>query len=437
MGSNFELWIIVGHIITQFFTKMDSFLELPCCGWYKCLVMNPSHHVVFSADSIMNTAARPQVIMETGLGSYLTDRSGKTYLDFIQGWAVNCLGHCPPEIIMALESQATRLINPSPGFYNQPMIDLADAIVAASCFDHVFFCNSGAEAWEATIKIARKYFKDKGQPDKWRGIVMRGCFHGRTFAGISAAMRPYMVDGFAPLVEGFDIVEPHDLAALEAAITPQTAYINLEPVLGEGGLLALEDEYLRGVRALCDKYDLLLVTDEVQCGMGRTGKLFAYEWAGIEPDIMALAKGLGCGFPIGAYVVGEKCKDTLTPTTHGSTFGGNPLACSVANAVLDVMTDDGFLEHVLLMGTRLDSGLVKIVQQFPQFLEPVIRGRGLMLAVQCKEEGGNQKLSDACFKEKLFTIPAMQNVLRIMPPLTITAAEVDEVLLRLSRSLAR
>lgn len=369
-----------------------------------------------------------------GQGVYLYDDKDEAYIDGCAGYAVSNLGHLHPVLREALHKQVDTLWHASNAVHMPQQEVLAERICKLSFGKRVFFCNSGAEAWEATIKIARKYFKDKGQPEKWRGIVMRGCFHGRTFAGISAAMRPYMVDGFAPLVEGFDIVEPHDLAALEAAITPQTAYINLEPVLGEGGLLALQDEYLRGVRALCDKYDLLLVTDEVQCGMGRTGKLFAYEWAGIEPDIMALAKGLGCGFPIGAYVVGEKCKDTLTPTTHGSTFGGNPLACCVANAVLDVMTDDGFLEHVLLMGTRMQSGLVKLAQQFPHLLEPVIRGRGLMLAVQCKAEGGNQKLSDACFKEKLFTIPAMQNVLRVMPPLTITAAEVDEVLVRIERA---
>lgn len=371
-----------------------------------------------------------------GDGIYLYDDKGEAYIDGCAGYAVSNLGHLHPVLREALHTQVDTLWHSSNAVHVPQQEVLAERICKLSFGKRAFFCNSGAEAWEATIKIARKYHKDKGHPEKYRGIVMRGCFHGRSLAGISAAMRPYMIDGFQPLVEGFDIVEPHDLAALEAAITPNTAYINVEPVLGEGGLLALEDEYLRGIRALCDKHDILMVVDEVQCGMGRTGKMFAYQWAGIEPDIMALAKGLGCGFPIGAYVVGEKCMNTLTPTTHGSTFGGNPMACAVGNAVIDVMTEIDFLPHVLEMGERLKKGLQTLAADYPKMLDQTIRGRGLMLAVQCINEGGNDKLSQACFAEKLLTIPAMQNVLRVMPPLTITAEEVDELLLRIRRALA-
>ncbi len=369
-----------------------------------------------------------------GNGIYLYDDKGEAYIDGCAGYAVTNLGHLHPVLREALHAQVDTLWHSSNAVHVPQQEVLAERLCKLSFGKKAFFCNSGAEAWEATIKIARKYHKDKGQPQKWHGIVMRGCFHGRSLAGISAAMRPYMIDGFQPLVPGFDIVEPHDLAALEAAITPETAYINVEPVMGEGGLLALDDEYMRGIRALCDKHDILMVVDEVQSGMGRTGKLFAYEWSGVKPDIMALAKGLGCGFPIGAYVVGEKCENTLTPTTHGSTFGGNPMACAVGNAVLDVMTDQDFLPHVNKVGAQMKDGLQKIVNDFHNKLEPVVRGRGLMLAIQCREEGGNDKLSMACFNEKLLTIPAMQNVLRVMPPLTITPAEVDEVLARLRRA---
>jgi len=295
----------------------------------------------------------------------------------------------------------------------------------------VFFCNSGVEAWEATIKIARKYFHDKGQPHKNRGITFEGCFHGRTIAAVSAAKRSYMVDGFAPLCDGFDQVPVYDLDALDKAITPNTAFINYETVMGEGGLTALDIDFLKELKKRADKHDLLLIADEVQCGFGRTGTLFAYEQTGVIPDLMSLAKGIGNGFPMGAYLAGEKCKDVLGAGSHGSTFGGNPMACAVGMAVLDVMTDPKFLPHVNAMGDYLAKGLQRIVDEHPTMFEPVIRGRGLMRAVQLKEPYTNKQLGMACYDEKLLLLSASQNVLRIMPALIIDEAGIDEILDRL------
>ncbi len=363
-----------------------------------------------------------------GEGIYLFDEDGTRYIDGQSGTAVTNLGHGHPAVLAAMHAQVDALWHTSNAVRIPQLEVLVERLCKLSFGKRAFLANSGVEAWEACFKIARKYFKDRGQPERYRTLCLKGCFHGRTMAAISAAKRDYMVDGFAPLVDAFDQVEPGDLAALEAAITPQTAFIMLEPVLGEGGLLALSDDYLRGVRALCDKYDLLLFVDEIQCGMGRTGKLFAYEWAGIEPDLMSLAKGLGNGFPVGAYIVGEKCKDVLGYAQHGSTFAGNPLSCAAANAVLDVMTDDGFLDHVNAMGQRLGDGLLALTKAFPDKLNEGVRGRGLMRAVQCKDGYTAMDFAWACFDQKLITIPSLQNVLRIMPPLTIRAEEVDEIL---------
>lgn len=370
-----------------------------------------------------------------GEGIYLFDEHNEAYIDGACGYAVTNLGHGHPVLRAALHAQIDTLWHSGNMVVVPQQEHLAERVCKLAGMKKAFFCNSGAEAWEATVKIARKYFADRGEAHRHRGIVLKGCFHGRTIAGISAAKRDYMINGFAPLLDTFDQVEP-TLEAIENAISPSTAFINVEPVLGEGGLRALSDDFMRGIKQLADRHDLLLVFDEVQSGMGRTGKLFAYEWAGITPDILSLAKGLGCGFPLGAFVVGEKCQNTLGFASHGTTFGGNPLAMSVGNAVLDVMTEPGFLDHVNKMGQRLYDALLKLSREFPSILTEEVRGRGLMRAVTCQPAVDNYGFADACFREKLLLIPAMENVVRVMPSLLIQPDEVDEIVTRMRRACA-
>ncbi len=366
-----------------------------------------------------------------GEGIWIYDDQGQKYLDGSCGYGATNLGHCHPHVTQVLHDQADQLWHCSNALVIPAQEEFAKRLCDLSFGKSVFFCNSGVEAWEATIKIARKYFHDKGQPHKNRGITFEGCFHGRTIAAVSAAKRSYMVDGFAPLCDGFDQVPVYDLDALDKAITPNTAFINYETVMGEGGLTALDIDFLKELKKRADKHDLLLIADEVQCGFGRTGTLFAYEQTGVIPDLMSLAKGIGNGFPMGAYLAGEKCKDVLGAGSHGSTFGGNPMACAVGMAVLDVMTDPKFLPHVNAMGDYLARGLQRIVDEHPTMFEPVIRGRGLMRAVQLKEPYTNKQLGMACYDEKLLLLSASQNVLRIMPALIIDEAGIDEILDRL------
>jgi acetylornithine/N-succinyldiaminopimelate aminotransferase len=365
---------------------------------------------------------RIDIVFERGEGSWLFDRSGRRWLDFTSGIAVTGLGHAHPHLVKTVQEQAARLWHVSNLFRIEPLERLADRLVANSFADTVFVCNSGAEAVEGCIKMARRFFWSNGQPERNRIITFEGAFHGRTIATISAAGGAKMVDGFAPLLEGFDRVPFGDRQAIEAAITPQTAAILVEPIQGEGGIRKLEAEELRFLRELCDAHDMLLIFDEVQCGLGRTGKLFAHQWAGITPDIMSLAKGLGNGFPIGAVLATARAASGMTTSSHGSTFGGNPLATAAANAVLDIVLGEGFLASVTSKGDLLRARLDEIAARHPdKILE--IRGQGLMIGIRTVET--NTDVATTLREAGLLTVPAADNVIRLLPPLTVSEEEIN------------
>ena len=384
--------------------------------------------------AVMATYGRQDVVFERGEGSWLISTKGDRFLDCASGIAVNALGHAHPKLIAALTEQASRVWHTSNLYRIAGQERLAERLVEQTFADKVFFCNSGAEACEGAIKVARKYQFVTGKPERVRIITFKGSFHGRTLAALAAAGNEKYLEGFGPPADGFDHMEVGDLAAVEAAIGPTTAAIMIEPVQGEGGLRAVPPDHLRALRQLCDKHGLLLVLDEVQSGMGRTGKLFAYEWAGIKPDVMAVAKGLGGGFPIGAILATEEAAKGMVPGTHGSTFGGNPLATAVGNAVLDAVLEPGFLEAVVQKGSRLKQGLARLKDQFPQHIEE-IRGLGLLAGVKLKPPAGD--VVKACFEEKLLTVSAGENVLRVLPPLNVTDSDLSEALDRLGRALAK
>ena len=383
--------------------------------------------------AVMSTYGRQDVVFERGEGSWLVSTTGDRYLDCASGVAVNALGHAHPKLIAALVEQAGKVWHTSNLYRIAGQERLAERLVETTFADKVFFCNSGAEACEGAIKVARRYQFVNGHPERVRIITFKGSFHGRTLAALAAAGNEKYLEGFGPPAEGFDHIELGDLAAVEAAIGPQTAAIMIEPVQGEGGVRAVPVEHLRALRALCDKHGLLLVLDEVQTGMGRTGKLFAHEWAGIKPDVMAVAKGLGGGFPIGAILATEAAAKGMTPGTHGSTFGGNPLATAVGNAVLDAVLEPGFLEDVTQKGLALRQGLARLKDQFPHAVEEV-RGQGLLAGIKLKPPAGD--VMKACFGEKLLTVSAGENVLRVLAPLNISDADLREVVNRISRALA-
>ncbi|MEX1306443.1 MAG: aspartate aminotransferase family protein [Rhodovibrionaceae bacterium] len=375
--------------------------------------------------SLMPTYARADLAFERGEGAYLYTAEGERYLDFMAGIAVCALGHAHPHLVAALQEQAGKLWHCSNVFRIPGGERLADRLVEETFAERVFFCNSGAEALEASIKLTRKYQDDTGQPDRWRIVTCNGAFHGRTLTTISAAGNPAHLKGFAPDAPGFDHVAFNNLNELRNAITDETAGILVEPVQGEGGVRAAQLDFLKGLRAVCDEYGLLLIFDEVQCGMGRTGKLFAHEWAGIAPDVMAVAKGLGGGFPIGACLATEKASIGMTPGTHGTTFGGNPLAMASGNAVLDVILGDGFLERVDGVARRLWRELEALVARHPAVLEDV-RGAGLMLGLKCKLE--NRLLLAKLRERKMLAVGASDNVLRLLPPLIVGESEVGEAI---------
>ena len=364
---------------------------------------------------------RIDITFERGEGSWLYDKSGRRWLDFTSGIAVNGLGHAHPHLVKAVQEQAAKLWHVSNLFRIESLEKLADRLVAASFADTVFACNSGAEAVEGCIKVARRFHWANGRPERNRLVTFEGAFHGRTMAAISAAGGAKMVDGFGPLLDGFDHVPIDDEAALRAAITDRTAGILVEPIQGEGGIRPITVERLRLMRSLCDEHGLLLIFDEVQCGLGRTGKMFAHEWAGITPDIMALAKGLGGGFPIGAVLATARAASGMDTSTHGSTFGGNPLATTVANAVLDVMLAPGFLDQVKARGELLRGRLEEIAGRHPDKIAEV-RGQGLLVGVKMIAPNAEvaAKLRDA----DLLTVPASDNVVRLLPPLTVSEEEI-------------
>ena len=377
--------------------------------------------------SVLPVYNRAPVTFERGEGAYLYDRDGKRYLDFCSGIAVTLLGHAHPHLVGVLKAQAERLWHVSNLYGIDGQEQLADRLVEHSFADTVFFCNSGAEALECAIKMARRFHHERGQPERHKIITFDGAFHGRTMATISAASQARHLEGFEPALPGFQKVPPGDLAAVEAVIDDQTAGVLIEPVQGEGGLRALDVGYLEGLRKLCDQHDLLLIFDEVQTGLGRTGKLFAYEWSAIAPDVMALAKGLAGGFPMGACLSTARVAGAMTPGTHASTFGGNPLACATANGVLDVLLDDSFLEQVQKAGALLQSEMQRLAKAFPGIINEV-RGKGLMLGFRLADEHVSAEMVKRLVENNFLTVPAGDNVIRLLPPLIIGEEEISEAI---------
>ncbi len=380
---------------------------------------------------LMPTYAKFDVTFERGEGAYLFDDGGRRYLDFTSGIAVNALGHCHPHLVEALQEQIGKLWHTSNLYHIPSQQKLAERLVDASFADSVFFANSGAEAIECGVKMIRKYHDDNGTPERYRVITCVNAFHGRTLATIAAGGQEKHLSGFAPKVDGFDQVAFGNLNEMRAAITAETAAILVEPIQGEGGIHVANADYLKGLRAIADEFGLLLFFDEVQCGMGRTGKMFAYEWSGVAPDVMALAKGLGGGFPVGACLAVEKVAKGLVAGSHGTTFGGNPLAMTAANAVLDVMTAPGFLAGVDDVAERLWTALRKVAADHPKIIADV-RGAGLMIGLECVVE--NVVLRAKLHDLGLLTVGAADNVIRLLPPLIIDQSHVDEATEILTRA---
>jgi acetylornithine/N-succinyldiaminopimelate aminotransferase len=372
--------------------------------------------------ALLPTYARSELSFVRGEGAFLYTASGDCYLDFSSGIAVTALGHAHPHLVAALTEQAKKLWHVSNLHRIPEQERLAMRLCAASFADRVFFANSGAEAVECSIKAARRYHFKNGAPERYRLVTFEGAFHGRTLATIAAGGQAKHLEGFGPPVDGFDQVAALDIGAVEKAIGDETAGILIEPIMGEGGMREVSWRFLQDLRSLADERGILLLLDEVQTGMGRTGKLFAHEWAGITPDIMATAKGLGGGFPVGACLTTEAVGSAMTAGSHGSTFGGNPLAMAVGNAVLDVVLEDGFLDHVSHMSLRLKQRLAALKDEHGDIVEEV-RGQGLMLGLKCKLP--NQKLVEALRAEKMLTVQAGDNVVRLLPPLIVGAAEIE------------
>ena len=380
---------------------------------------------------VLPTYNRAAVSFERGVGARAYTADGIEYLDFGAGVAVNSCGHAHPHLVQALSEQAAKIWHTS-NIYQMPgQTKLAERLIAHSFADTVFFCNSGTEATELAIKMARKFHYVNGAPERVEIITFEGAFHGRTLAALAAGGQEKYLEGFGPKAAGFVQLPFGDHQALETAIGPNTAAIYIEPVQGEGGIRPVPHQCLRGLRALCDKHGILLMFDEIQCGIGRTGKLFAHEWAGITPDIMAVAKGIGGGFPLGAVLATETAAKGMVAGTHGSTFGGNPLATAVGNAVLDVVLGDGFLDNVLRQSINLKQKLERLKDQHPTIIED-IRGSGLMVGIKCKV--ANTALQKAALDEKLLIIGAGDNVVRLLPPLIVTDADVTEAVNKLERA---
>jgi len=381
--------------------------------------------------SVLPTYNRAALQFVKGEGSWVIEADGRRFLDMGAGIAVNVLGHAHPALVAALTEQAGKLWHVSNLYQIPQQQALADKLVETTFADTVFFTNSGTESCELAVKMARKYWYDKGQPERTDIITFNGSFHGRSSAGIAAAGSEKMVKGFAPLLPGFVHLEWGDHDALNAAINERTAAILIEPIQGEGGIRPLPDQCLKGLRALCDQTGTLLILDEVQCGMGRTGRLFAHEWAGVTPDIMMVAKGIGGGFPLGAVLATEDAASGMTAGTHGSTYGGNPLACAVGLAVMQIVADPAFLDGVRARAGALRQKLEGLVAAHPGVFDSV-RGTGLMLGLKCKPS--NMDVVAAGYAEQLITVPAGDNVIRLLPPLNLTEEEVAEAVARLDRA---
>lgn len=377
--------------------------------------------------------ARVDLAFERGEGVWLWATDGERYLDFASGVAVNALGHAHPHVVAAITEQAKRLIHVS-NLYRIPEGErLADRLCAASFADMVFFANSGAEAMECAIKMVRKYQSACGRPERWRIITFEGAFHGRTLATLAAAKNKKHLDGFGPVMDGFDQVPLGDIEAVKRALGPQTAGILIEPVQGEGGVRTAPASFFKALRQLCDEHGLLLAFDEVQTGIGRLGELFGYQKLGVTPDIMGLAKGLGGGFPIGACLATAEAAKGMTAGSHGSTFGGNPLAMAAANAVLDVVLVPTFLEHVRKMALLFKQRLAEIKDRHPAVIAE-LRGEGLLIGLRTHIPNG--EMVDALRAEKLLSVAAGENVVRLLPPLIVSEAEIAEAIARVDRTCA-
>lgn len=384
--------------------------------------------------SVLPTYARAPLTFVKGEGSWMIEADGRRFLDLGAGIAVNVLGHANPVLVDALTAQANTLWHVSNLYNISEQQALADKLVENTFADTVFFTNSGTEACELAVKMARKYWHDKGQPEKVEIIGFDGAFHGRSSAGIAAAGGEKLTKGFGPLLPGFTHLTWGDIASVNDAITSETAAVIVEPVQGEGGIRPLADDDLRELAHICNENNVLLILDEVQCGVGRTGKLFAHEWSGISPDIMMVAKGIGGGFPLGAVLATEDAASGMTAGTHGSTYGGNPLACAVGCAVMDTVATPEFLDDVNRKAGLLRQKLEGLVASYPDIFEEV-RGAGLMLGLKCYVI--NMDVVNAAYDTELVTVPAADNVVRLLPPLNITDDEISEAVQRLDRAAAQ
>ncbi len=387
-----------------------------------------------TATSLYSILPTSGATFTSGEGVWLETDQGEKYLDFTAGIAVNSLGHCHPHLVETLKTQAEQLWHISNLFQVTGQSKLADRLTANTFADKVFFTNSGVEAMECAIKTARHYHFANGQPDRFEIITFEGAFHGRSTATIAAGGQEKYIEGFGPKAPGFVQVTLNDVDGLKEAISENTAALLIEPIQGEGGLRYVPTEFLKLLRDLCDETGALLIFDEIQCGVGRTGKLFAHEWSGVTPDIMAVAKGIGGGFPLGACLATEEAAQSMVPGTHGTTFGGNPLAMSVGNAVLDVVLEEGFLENVQDVALLLRQGLAELTDTYPDIIEE-IRGQGLMIGIKCKTP--NIELLGAMRDEKFLAVPAGDNVIRLLPPLTLTKDEARDGLSRIKNALKK
>lgn len=373
---------------------------------------------------LMNTYNRQPLVLVKGRGATVYDSDGKEYLDFLAGVAVNNLGHCHPRVVVALQKQAQRLMHVSNHFHIEPQVNLAKALVKNSFADKVFFCNSGAEAIEAAIKLARRYSREVLKKDRYEVITCFGSFHGRTYGAVSATAQEKFHQGFEPMVPGFRFVPFNDVEAVEDAVNEKTCAILVEPVQGEGGVNVPAPGYLKALREICDKHGLLLLLDEIQTGMGRTGKLFAYEHEGITPDVMALAKGLGSGMPIGALLASDKAAQGFTPGSHGSTFGGNPLACAAGLASLETLLEDNIIiQNVGALGKHFITGLETLKARHG-FIKDV-RGKGLLIGIELDFDG--KEIVTECLRQGFLINCTMNTVLRFIPPLIISEEEIDRL----------
>ncbi|MBD1136461.1 aspartate aminotransferase family protein [Pelagibacterales bacterium SAG-MED49] len=368
---------------------------------------------------------RKKISFKRGKGSFLYSVDGKKYLDFVQGIAVNSLGHAHPKLVKTINAQSKKLWHVSNAFVIPEGEKLAKKLAKKTFADYVMFQNSGAEATEAAIKVARRYFYSIGKPKKNRILCVKNSFHGRTLAAIYASGSKKMTEGFGPKVGGFDHFEFGDHKSIQKKITKNTAAIMVETIMGEGGIKVIPDWCLKGLRKICDKKNILLILDEVQCGVGRSGDFFAFEKSKVKPDIVPIAKGIGGGFPIGAVLMNKKVAVGMTAGTHGSTFGGNPLAMAVGNSVMDIIANKKFLKHVKSISKYFLENLNKIKEKYPGVIKE-IRGRGLLIGIQLHTDQVNfiKKLMD----NKLLTIRAAENVVRILPPLNVKKNEIDQAL---------